>query len=202
MMMKTLRSFLAVFLCAVLMMGSFTAGAAIKEEKAFSGGMYLPVHFPDDSVEYYSAKVVDGEIYLSPEDIAAITGYQYDVEDYMAFSKPNEYGAMVSVDVTFAFLKENCKLGNKWVPMNLIFSLFNLFICLVKDAVETGDLKLDPVETDPEITRVLSSLFVFSFVWAFGGHVSSQNRLPFDSCVRDIFVYFPAHQISAGKKIL
>lgn len=101
MMMKTLRSFLAVFLCAVLMMGSFTAGAAIKEEKAFSGGMYLPVHFPDDSVEYYSAKVVDGEIYLSPEDIAAITGYQYDVEDYMAFSKPNEYGAMVSVDVTF-----------------------------------------------------------------------------------------------------
>lgn len=101
MMMKTLRSFLAVFLCAVLMMGSFTVGAAIKEEKAFSGGMYLPVHFPDDSVEYYSAKVVDGEIYLSPESIAAITGYQYDVEDYMSFSKPSEYGVMVSVDVTF-----------------------------------------------------------------------------------------------------
>ncbi|EAX96982.1 Dynein heavy chain family protein [Trichomonas vaginalis G3] len=92
------------------------------------------------------------------------------------------------VDPTFAFLKENCKLGNKWVPMNLIFSLFNLFECLITEAVENKEVKLDPIESDPEIIRVLSSFFVFAYVWSFGGHVSAQQRLQFDTCARDIFV--------------
>lgn len=148
MMMKTLRSFLAVFLCAVLMMGSFTAGAAIKEEKAFSGGMYLPVHFPDDSVEYYSAKVVDGEIYLSPKDIAAITGYQYEESEAFYFSKPVESYTAVNI----LFNGETTAMGRQYsipveeeveqyaLPLEKLLYLTHATWC-----VEDGTLYVSPL---------------------------------------------------------
>jgi len=95
---------------------------------------------------------------------------------------------IASVEPGLAFLKENCKIGNKWVPMNIIFSLFNLFEAIVLEGVEKGEIKFDPTLADPEITRVISSLFVFAYVWAFGGHLVQQYRLAFDSMTRDIFV--------------
>ena len=53
------------------------------------------------------------------------------------------------------------KLRNKCDPINLIFSLITLFGCITDDAVENNELKLD-LEIDPEITKVISSLFVLT----------------------------------------
>jgi dynein heavy chain len=92
------------------------------------------------------------------------------------------------VDPGFAFLRENCRNYNRWVPMNLVFSVFNLFTSIVKEVVERGELKFDPVETDVDTLKALSSIFVFSYVWAFGGHIELLQRLPFDSMARDIYV--------------
>ncbi|OHT09907.1 Dynein heavy chain family protein [Tritrichomonas foetus] len=92
------------------------------------------------------------------------------------------------VEPGFAFLRENCRNFNRWVPMNLIFSLFNLFESIISECLESGELHFDPTEADPEIVKVMSCIFVFSYTWAFGGHVEQQQRMPFDSMARDIYV--------------
>ena len=92
------------------------------------------------------------------------------------------------VEPGFQFLRENCRNFNQWVPMNLIFSLFNLFESIVNDSLENGELKFDPTETDADVIKVVSALFVFSYVWSFGGHVEQQQRMPFDTIARDIYV--------------
>ena len=55
---------------------------------------------------------------------------------------------------------QSYKLRNKCDPINLIFSLIILFWFITDDAVEKNELKLD-LEIDTEITKVISSHFVF-----------------------------------------
>lgn len=95
-----------------------------------------------------------------------------------------------SIDPGFEFLRENAKMSNRWVPMNLIFSMFNIFEALIKDSVESGDLTLPEKDGElaPELHKVVSCLYVFAWVWSFGGFVDNQTRLAFDSLARDIFV--------------
>lgn len=101
--MKRIRSFLAVLLCTILLIPTVNIAAASGDDlgKTNPTNKYLPVHYPDDSIKYYSAQVMEDNIYLSLDDISVITGYEYDIGDHIAFSKSGEFGLQTAVDIQF-----------------------------------------------------------------------------------------------------
>jgi dynein heavy chain len=93
----------------------------------------------------------------------------------------------LSISSGFDIMKENAKGGNVFVPMNLVFSVFNIFEGLVTDAKEKEEIILSETGCDPNLLKALSCLFVFSYVWIFGGHADAAVRISFDSFARDVF---------------
>lgn len=62
---------------------------------------YITIAFSDNSFCNYPAKLSGEEIYVSAEDIAEITGYTYELGEFMAFTRPYglEYATAVSVEL-------------------------------------------------------------------------------------------------------
>ena len=78
--------------------------------------------------------------------------------EMLVFS-PVKNGERQAFDVKYylSLFIHGYKLRNKCDPINLIFLLIILFGCITDDVVEKIELKLDP-----EITNVISSLFVLA----------------------------------------
>ena len=81
--------------------------------------------------------------------------------EMLVFS-PAKNGERQAFDVKYylSLFIQGYKLRNKCDPINLIFSLITLFGWITDDVVKKNELKLD-LEINPEITKVISSLFVF-----------------------------------------
>ena len=81
--------------------------------------------------------------------------------EMLVFS-PVKNGERQAFDVKYylSLFIQGYKLRNKCDPINLIFSLITLFGWITDDVVKKNELKLD-LEINPEITKVISSLFVF-----------------------------------------
>ena len=80
----------------------------------------------------------------------------------MLVFSPAKNGERQAFDVKYylSLFIQGYKLRNKCDPINLIFSLITLFWCITDDVVKKNELKVD-LEINPEITKVISSLFVF-----------------------------------------
>lgn len=97
-MRKTVMRICGMILCICMLLesGIVTFAAEDNNEEGF-----ITIGFSDNSVMDYSAKIFSDEIYLSAEDIAEITGYRYEIGEFMVFTRPYEQDYVTSVSVEF-----------------------------------------------------------------------------------------------------
>ncbi|XP_058475903.1 dynein axonemal heavy chain 3-like [Solea solea] len=85
------------------------------------------------------------------------------------------------------FIDNECRFVINTSPIHLVFSLMNLYTCLMDEISASGTKGAQTLSTQ-QITTWLQCLFLFSALWSLGGTITGDSRKKFDVFYRTLIM--------------